>query len=58
MTWCTMQRMHHSDANRLTADVAAIDASFGVLAGGAAELDRGDGARGAHLKQIGQPFAL
>jgi hypothetical protein len=50
--------MHHSEADRLSADVAAIDASFGLPADAEIELDRTDGARGAHLEQIDGPFTL
>jgi hypothetical protein len=47
-----------TESDRLSADLDAIDASFGLLAGEAIELDRSDGTRGAHLKQIAQPFTL
>ncbi|TQM15306.1 CopG family transcriptional regulator [Pseudonocardia kunmingensis] len=47
-----LDRLLDSEADRLGADVAAIDASFGLLADMEIELDRGDGARGAHLERI------
>lgn len=36
----------------LGAGLAAIDASFGVLADEDLDLDRSDGARGAHLERV------
>ena len=47
-----LDRLLHSDSDRLSADIAAIDASFGLLADVEIELDRTDGARGAHLERI------
>jgi predicted nucleic acid-binding protein len=47
-----LDRLLDSEADRLGADVAAIDASFGLLADLGIELDRGNGARGAHLERI------
>jgi hypothetical protein len=41
-----------SEPDPLAADLAAIEDSFGALGGGALSLDRGDGARGAHLERI------
>ena len=58
MIWSMMSLVDPTESDRLSVDVDAIDASFGLLADEAIELDRSDGARGAHLKQIGQPFAL
>ncbi|MDQ3579669.1 MAG: ribbon-helix-helix domain-containing protein [Actinomycetota bacterium] len=40
------------DQERLAADLAAIDESFGVLAGEHLELDRGDDDRAAHLDRV------
>jgi hypothetical protein len=53
-----MSRMDRRETDRRSADFDAIDASFDLLADEAIELDRSDGARGAHLKQIVQPFDL
>lgn len=47
-----LDRLLGSEVDRLGADVAAIDASFGLLADMEIELDRGDGARGAHLERV------
>lgn len=47
-----LDRLLGTESDRLGADVAAIDASFGLLADVEIELDRGDGARGAHLERI------
>ena len=47
-----LDRMLHTDSDRLGADLAAIDMSFGLLADVEIELDRTDGARGAHLDRI------
>jgi hypothetical protein len=47
-----LDRLLRSESDRLSADVAAIDASFGMLADVDLELDRADGARGAHLRRI------
>ena len=47
-----LDRLLHSESDRLSADVAAIDASFGLLADVEIELDRSYGARGAHLERI------
>lgn len=47
-----LDRLLDSDSDRLGADVVAIDMSFGVLADVEIELDRADGARGAHLERI------
>jgi metal-responsive CopG/Arc/MetJ family transcriptional regulator len=47
-----LDRMLHTDSDRLGADLAAIDMSFGLLADVEIELDRSDGARGAHLERI------
>ncbi len=40
------------ESDQLAEDLAAIEDSFGSLGGGALPLDRGDGARGAHLERI------
>ena len=50
--------MDPAESDRPSADVDAIDASFGLLADEAIELDRSDGTRGAHLKQIAQQFTM
>lgn len=47
-----LDRLLHSDSDRLGADLAAIDMSFGLLTDVEIELDRTDGARGAHLERI------
>lgn len=52
-----LDRALHGESDRLAADLAAITDSFGVLAHDGMEddeieLDRGDGARGAHLARI------
>jgi hypothetical protein len=47
-----LDRLLHGESDRLSADLAAIDASFGLLADVEIELDRTDGARGAHLERI------
>lgn len=47
-----LDRALHGESDRLAADQAAIAESFGVLADDEFELDRGDGARGAHLERI------
>jgi hypothetical protein len=47
-----LDRLLRSESDRLSADVAAIDASFGMLADAEIELDRADGARGAHLERV------
>lgn len=47
-----LDRLLHTESDRLSADIAAIDASFGLLVDMEIELDRSDGARGAHLDQI------
>ena len=40
------------ESDRLDADLAAIKGSFGALDDEEFELERGDGARGAHLERI------
>lgn len=47
-----LDRLLYGESDRLSADLAAIDASFGLLADVEIELDRSDGARGAHLERI------
>jgi hypothetical protein len=47
-----LDRLLHTDSDRLGADLAAIDMSFGLLTDVEIELDRTDGARGAHLERI------
>ena len=47
-----LDRLLRSESDRLSADVAAIDESFGMLADAEIELDRADGARGAHLERV------
>jgi hypothetical protein len=47
-----LDRAIRGDANRLAADLAAITDSFGALADDSFELDRSDGARGAHLEHV------
>ena len=47
-----MSLVDRGETDRLSADVDAIDASFGLLADEAIELDRSDGARGDHLERI------
>jgi hypothetical protein len=49
-----LDRALGADPDRLRSDLAAIDRSFGALDGDEIEfeLDRGDGARGAHLERI------
>jgi hypothetical protein len=47
-----LDRTIHRDADRLAADLAAITDPFGALPDDASELDRSDGARGAHLEHV------
>jgi hypothetical protein len=47
-----LDRLLYGESDQLSADLAAIDASFGLLADVEIELDRTDGARGAHLERI------
>jgi metal-responsive CopG/Arc/MetJ family transcriptional regulator len=47
-----LDRLLDSDSDRLGADLVAIDMSFGLLSDVEIELDRADGARGAHLERI------
>jgi metal-responsive CopG/Arc/MetJ family transcriptional regulator len=47
-----LDRLLDSDSDRLGADLVAIDMSFGLLSDVEIELDRTDGARGAHLDRI------
>jgi metal-responsive CopG/Arc/MetJ family transcriptional regulator len=47
-----LDRLLGTESDRTGADLAAIDASFSVLADVEIELDRADGARGAHLERI------
>ena len=47
-----LDRLLGTESDRLGADIAAIDASYGLLADVEIELDRSDGARGAHLDRI------
>jgi hypothetical protein len=47
-----LDRAIRGESDQLAADLAAISDSFGVLADEEFELDRGDGARGAHLEQV------
>lgn len=48
----TLDRALHGESDRWSEDLAAITGSFGVLADEKVALDRGDGARGAHLERI------
>lgn len=47
-----LDRTLQGESDRLTADLAAITDSFGVLGGEEIVVDRSDGARGAHLERI------
>ncbi|MGH3585445.1 MAG: CopG family transcriptional regulator [Pseudonocardia sp.] len=47
-----LDRLLQSESDRVGADLAAIDASFGQLVEVEIEFDRSDGARGAHLERI------
>ena len=47
-----LDQLLHTDSDRLGADLAAIDVSFGRLVDVEIDLDRADGARGAHLDRI------
>jgi hypothetical protein len=47
-----LDQLLHTDSDRLGADLAAIDVSFGRLVDVEIDLDRTDGARGAHLERI------
>jgi hypothetical protein len=47
-----LDRLLYGESDQLSADLAAIDASFGLLADVEIELDRSDGARGTHLERI------
>jgi len=49
-----LDRFLESDSDRLSADLTAIDMSFGLLVDVELEIDRTDGARGAHLERIGR----
>ncbi|MGL5817165.1 MAG: CopG family transcriptional regulator [Phycicoccus sp.] len=47
-----IDRALDGDADRLEADLTAIDFSFAALRDAAVDIDRDDGARGAHLARI------
>jgi hypothetical protein len=47
-----LDRAISGESERLDADVAAIEGSFGALDDEELVLDRGDGARGAHLERV------
>ena len=47
-----LDRAIRGESDRLAADLAAITDSFGVLTDDEIALDREDGGRGAHLRQI------
>ncbi len=47
-----LDRLLRGESDRLSADLAAIEESFGVLDDEEIVLDRTDGARGAHLGRI------
>jgi len=47
-----LDRALHDEVDDLRADLAAVDESFGVLRDEPVDVDRSDGARGAHLARI------
>lgn len=47
-----LDRALGGESDRLAADLAAIEQSFGALGGGALTVDRQHGAREAHLAQL------
>lgn len=47
-----LDRAIGGEADRLAADLAAIEGSFGILADDDVALGRGDGARGGHLDRL------
>jgi metal-responsive CopG/Arc/MetJ family transcriptional regulator len=47
-----LDRTLQGESDRLTADLAAISGSFGALVDEEIVVDRGDGARGAHLERV------
>lgn len=47
-----LDRALHGESDRLSADLAAITGSFGALQDAEFVIDRGDGARGAHLERL------